>query len=683
MWITSRWPTIWNLTRSGDPPLLRSAGRDSRCKPAFIGDRLGDRQSAWQLTSLSGGNHVSSPCPVVPPGVRVHGVVLLGGRSYSLFAARPTQASLFISNADGSGERPLTQSGSLDYNPTWSPKGDWIVFTSERAGSADLYRIHPDGTGLDRLTDDPAYDDQAAFSPDGKQIVFVTTRAAGTANLWILDPVTRKAMPLTSGRGGDFRPAWSPDGKWIAFSSDRESNLPPAKGRWERLHLVDTYLIRPDGSGLKRISEHGNFCGSPKWTLDSKSVIAYSMSAEETFTYRDGTSDGETHLVQINIASGETIPVAAGPGVKVFPSVLPSGEVAYVRLHNPAQGVFYASGKPGPAGSDLRSPSWSPDGTHVVYSRYSVKRTAEPSKLWSGNPNYELFTTVILPAYDPTGERFAVTMPNPSQTTSLLIVNEGKPGRPILERKELILGPQWSPDGQQIIFGMGGFTSFLHFAAGRKKPIDSVNGGAQVGIINADGSGFRLITSGPNNNAFPSFAPDGKHIVYRTAGPDGEGLRIVNLDDRSVTVLTSDYDNFPVWSPRGDLIAFIRKIASDFEVLTIRPDGKDLRQLTHTHGNEAHLAWSPDGERLLFTSSRMGFKDEALYTGAPQPYGEIFVMRYDGTQVEQLTDNQWEDGGPAWQPHKPNSPAASHTKEFQGHAKLRRASTQIGAVTPD
>jgi hypothetical protein len=63
--------------------------------------------------------------------------------------------------------------------------------------------------------------------------------------------------------------------------------------------------------------------------------------------------------------------------------------------------------------------------------------------------------------------------------------------------------------------------------------------------------------------------------------------------------------------------------------------------------------------RLAFSSTRMGFKDEALYSGAPQPYGEIFVMRYDGTQVEQLTDNQWEDGGASWQPHKPNSTAAA------------------------
>ena len=183
------------------------------------------------------------------------------------------------------------------------------------------------------------------------------------------------------------------------------------------------------------------------------------------------------------------------------------------------------------------------------------------------------------------------------------------------------------------------------------------HGPAQVGMVNVDGSGFQLITSGPNNNAFPSFAPDGKRIVYRTNGPDGEGLRIMNLEDHSVTVLTKDYDNFPAWSPRGDLIAFVRKIGDDFEVFTIRPDGKDASQLTHTKGNDAHVGWSPDGERLVFTSSRMGFKDEALYTNSPQPYGEIFVMRYDGTQVEQLTDNQWEDGGPAWQPHKANQPA--------------------------
>ncbi len=84
----------------------------------------------------------------------------------------PSQMTLYIANADGSGERPLFSSSGFDYNASFSPDGKWIVFTSERNGygQADLYRVRVDGSGLERLTDDPALDDQAAFSPDGNQV---------------------------------------------------------------------------------------------------------------------------------------------------------------------------------------------------------------------------------------------------------------------------------------------------------------------------------------------------------------------------------------------------------------------------------------------------------------------------------------------------------------------------------
>jgi Tol biopolymer transport system component len=180
-----------------------------------------------------------------------------------------------------------------------------------------------------------------------------------------------------------------------------------------------------------------------------------------------------------------------------------------------------------------------------------------------------------------------------------------------------------------------------------------VDGGAQIAMINVDGSGFRELTTGPNNNGFPSMSPDATRVVYRTFGPAGEGLRVLNIATKTVTTLTDGYDNFPLWSPRGDLIMFSRLVDGAYEIYTIKPNGTSIKRLTSTHGNDAHMAWSPDGEYIAFASSRMGFKDEVTYTDAPQPYGELFVMRYDGTHIEQLTDNQWEEGTPAWQSPAP------------------------------
>jgi Tol biopolymer transport system component len=66
------------------------------------------------------------------------------------------------------------------YDASFSFDGEWVVFTSERHGSADIFRVRANGMGLERLTDSPAFDDQAALSPDGYSLAFVSTRDTGS-----------------------------------------------------------------------------------------------------------------------------------------------------------------------------------------------------------------------------------------------------------------------------------------------------------------------------------------------------------------------------------------------------------------------------------------------------------------------------------------------------------------------
>jgi Tol biopolymer transport system component len=558
----------------------------------------------------------------------------------------PLDTDVFIADADGTNAQALLPHPGLDYNASFSADGEWVIFTSERSGSADIYRVRIDDAEPVRLTDDPAFDDQAALSPDGRSLAFVSSRA-GNADIFILDLVTNRLRNLTNAPGGDFRPAWSPDGEWLAFSSDRDSPMP--RVNFGVGHTTDVYVMRRDGTDLRRLTDGQVIAGSPAWSRDGDTIVFYSAPHSELVALitpgPPGSTGGTTQIVAIDFDGGNARTLTDGAGAKLSPRWVDDEAIAYFDRRDDGRMRFTDNRVELPG--EYQNPVFSPDRRRLLYHR-EVGGAWPPFRPGhSRAAGFDVIRTGLFPSWSPDGGRIVVNTGRMGIAhNSILIANaDGSDGAVLFDDPQRsALAPSFSPGGDRIAFGIGRFFPMVLGTAT-----------ADIAVFTVASRELSVLTNGNANLGFPSFSPDGQRLVYRAWDERGSALMLMDLRTGQVTRLLTDFGrvNFPSWSPTGDLVQFTSDRSGDqnYDIYTIDVTTQRVSRLTDHPGVDAHASWSPDGRWLAFSSIRQGFKDEAvLHRGNPQSSGDIYVMRADGSDVRIVTDNQFEDATTAWMP---------------------------------
>ena len=186
--------------------------------------------------------------------------------------------------------------------------------------------------------------------------------------------------------------------------------------------------------------------------------------------------------------------------------------------------------------------------------------------------------------------------------------------------------PAWSPDGQQIAF------------------TSDRDGNRNVYVMNANGSGQTRLTSHPEHDWWPTWSPDGTRIAF-TSLRDGDAevgdaeiyvIYITTERAGELVNLTNNTGNDyrPAWSPDGQRIAFYSTRDGNREVYVMNADGTGQRNLTKNPADDWYPAWSPDSQQIAFTSTRDGNQ-------------EIYTMDLDGGRQRNVSENPARDTTPS------------------------------------
>ncbi|XP_060174648.1 uncharacterized protein LOC132605540 [Lycium barbarum] len=581
-------------------------------------------------------------------------------------------------------EHRLTDGTSLNFNGQFIDEDQTLVFVSERSGAPRIYLQRPSEVQIEQLpaSPDSLFLDRpflrnnrlyyiSAHQPP--QQIFTSWSALYSTTL-----DDGKIIRLTPYGFVDYSPAISQSGHLIAVASYGDR-------RWSgEFHDLRTdIVVFPESDPDKRtvVCQHG---GWPTW------------SGNSTIYFHRQADDGWWSIFRVNLPEDSSNlgadPVrVTPPGVHCFTPAAAS--------HNSRTMIAIATRRPGKSCRHIEifdveshkfypvtellnptthhyNPFFSPKSTFLNYHRFrgetSLGDTTIPNLDPVNSPEKGL-TMVRLngsfPSFSPSGDFVAF---NPDFAGLKIVKSDGSK-KWTLFKGRTAFGNSWSPAEPNVIFTSVG-------------PVfDSVKATVQIARVsfnslslNNDDCGeipveTKVLTEEETgNNAFPSCSPDGKHVVFRSGRSGHKNLYIMDavkgeLEGGEIRQLTGGpwIDTMPSWSPDGKLIAFSSNRHNPdnincFSIYVIHPDGTGLQRI-HVAGPEGseevdkerlnHVCFSKDCEWLLFTGNLSGVTAEPVSVPNQfQPYGDLYLVKLDGSGLRRVTCNGYENGAPAWHP---------------------------------
>jgi Tol biopolymer transport system component len=190
---------------------------------------------------------------------------------------------IFVADLNGNIINQLTNEPGYDAEATVSPKGNKIVFTSDRTGDLELYTMNIDGSNVQQITFELGYDGGAFFSPDGTKLIFRSSRPESNEEileynqllseglvkptemeLFICNTDGSDLTQITNLGNANWAPFFHPSGNKVIFSSNHKS---------EKGFPFNLFMINIDGSNLEQITFDGVFDAFPMFSYDGKKLV--------------------------------------------------------------------------------------------------------------------------------------------------------------------------------------------------------------------------------------------------------------------------------------------------------------------------------------------------------------------------------------------------------------------------